>query len=165
MCCAGVDLVRRLSLGWARGLGFTEGSGQPWCLGPALVCAFKVERTINCGARQPLYPKKFPAAPLLFGRVLGLVPLYCNCFFKVRVLFLFLFSVPQHRQICSWSLRTIPPHCRVSGGVLSIGFCVSVFRVLCVVSLCLLCRSSSVSPYFFRRNGSINRCRFGFWRM
>lgn len=107
---------------------------------------------------SPSNPDRVPAAPVLCGRILRLVPLYSNCSYKLKSFF----SVPQGRKMCSHSLRTILPDCSSVSGMGAPFVTRSLSLAVLHLVYLLLHGSYSVSPRFFlRRNWSINRCRLG----
>jgi len=74
--------------------------------------------------------ERVPAAPLPFGRVLGLDLLYSSCSLKPRLFF----SVPQGREICSSVPQFLPTTVHSSKGGGSLHYHVSLSFAVC--SLC-----------------------------
>ena len=67
-----------LGLMWAGASGLTEVVGRLVHPDSAPIHAIKLERKQTMMLASPSDPEKVPAAPLLFGRVLELVPLYSS---------------------------------------------------------------------------------------
>lgn len=76
---------------------------------------------------RPSEPERVPAAPLPFGRVLGLDLLYSSCSFKPRCFFVFFFWTPgQLNQLLVSQYGPPPAAPRVRGQFCSVYICLVI---------------------------------------